>query len=87
MKALKVFPERDFEFFRNGITSGRLNPVRLGKMLWSFSVLSLVGVYGSSELMIIKVLNNAWYPFLVFQRLSLILLGGLSLLFFSGKSV
>ncbi|WKB36148.1 hypothetical protein QS257_02505 [Terrilactibacillus sp. S3-3] len=85
IKALKVFPERDFEFFRNGITSGRLNPVRMGKAQWVFPFLSLVGAYGSTELTVIKELKDTWYPFLVFQRVSLIILGGLSLLFFFRK--
>jgi hypothetical protein len=45
MKVLEKFKEEDFEYFKNGVVSGRLNPVRMGKLLWVFPLFSLLFVF------------------------------------------
>lgn len=83
MKALDKFKEEDFEFFREGVSSGRLNPVSMGGGLFVFPLISSLGVYGSMALTFSGTLVKTWSVFVTFQIFSVILLFILSLLFFS----
>jgi hypothetical protein len=49
MRLLNQFSEQDFELFRDGMSSGRLNPVWAGKVLIAFSFAIFVFLYASNE--------------------------------------
>ncbi|MDD9149876.1 hypothetical protein OYT88_15085 [Sporolactobacillus sp. CQH2019] len=87
MTSLKKFTERDFEFFRNGVLSGRLNPVSMGKALFIFPLLSLctaLGAYSASR-SVSPNFTEFWFPFFTFQGISSLLLLLLSISFFFKK--
>ncbi|WP_188802478.1 hypothetical protein [Sporolactobacillus putidus] len=83
MRASGEFSEKDFEFFRKGVSSRRLNPANMGKRLFAFPLLSLLSLFGSTaELSVITNLYEIWSPLLMFQWALLIIMGLSSLLFF-----
>lgn len=84
MKKFGEFQEEEFEFFRNGISSGRLNPINLGKMLIVYPLLSLFtafGAYAASQ-SISSSFSKFWIPFYFFQEFTSAVLLFISFLFF-----
>lgn len=83
MKKLAAFNESDFELFRSGIESGRLNPVRIGKILIVFPIGISIFLYGAQLILSSsKILNDQWGFLLRTQWFIVVLLTILSLLFF-----
>jgi hypothetical protein len=78
----------DFAYFRNGISSGRLNPVRVGKLLFVFPLVSLLFVYVGEQFAIYNVYDcffDQWKLLIDFQWILLEISGALSLLFLSKR--
>ncbi len=88
VRALSSFSEQDFEFFRNGVVSGRLNPVSMGQALFIFPLLSFLYVGVVSFTVFDKSVNTPykdWIPIFIIQWVAIIIFGLLSILFFFKK--
>ncbi|MFX3616594.1 MAG: hypothetical protein ACE3JK_03645 [Sporolactobacillus sp.] len=84
MTLFDKFQESDFAMFKNGLVSGRLNPVRLGKFLLGVDLgsalfifgeqLALTSIHGSFYQSWISLINGQWYSLLALAIVSLLFL-------------
>ncbi|WP_353949067.1 hypothetical protein ABNN70_05835 [Sporolactobacillus sp. Y61] len=84
MKIFKNYSEEDFEYFKNGVVSGRLNPVRMGKLLWVFPLLSLLFVFVVSFAVFdesTRRLYSGWISIFYIQWGSIIVFGIICIFF------